>query len=226
MSLSEGDLAAKISGNKQMDPVTVITAVGSYVASLENKKIAGIVMDSLYDKVVEYVQNAMRISSAGENWENEIVKIFRNDKELIRQIQLIFDKSPVLKRAGRIKDVLSKTRILWVDDTAKDNFYEYKTFASFGVKVDFAEDLEAAVTAFVHRKYDVVISNMELAGRGSAGSELLNKIKDKMYTTKFIFYVSELEQEKTVPQGAWGITERPDELFHLVFDVLERKKQN
>ena len=37
-----------------------------------------------------------------------------------------------------------------------------------------------------------------------------------------IFYVGSLDKEKGTPPGAFGITNRPDELTHCVLDVLER----
>jgi hypothetical protein len=37
-----------------------------------------------------------------------------------------------------------------------------------------------------------------------------------------IFYVAELRPELRVPRGAFGITNDPEGLVHLVFDGLER----
>jgi hypothetical protein len=38
-----------------------------------------------------------------------------------------------------------------------------------------------------------------------------------------IFYVSVINQDKPLPPGAFGLTNRPDELLHLVIDALERR---
>ena len=37
-----------------------------------------------------------------------------------------------------------------------------------------------------------------------------------------VFYVSVVYQDKPLPPGAFGLTNRPDELLHLVIDALER----
>ena len=37
-----------------------------------------------------------------------------------------------------------------------------------------------------------------------------------------IFYVSERDEEQPLPVGAFGLTNRPDTLVHLVIDALER----
>ena len=37
-----------------------------------------------------------------------------------------------------------------------------------------------------------------------------------------IFYVSVRDEEKPLPVGAFGLTNRPDVLVHLVIDALER----
>jgi hypothetical protein len=39
-----------------------------------------------------------------------------------------------------------------------------------------------------------------------------------------IFYVGEPDPKKGTPVYAFGLTNRPDELVHLVLDILERKK--
>jgi len=36
-----------------------------------------------------------------------------------------------------------------------------------------------------------------------------------------VFYVSVVYQDKPLPPGAFGLTNRPDELLHLVIDALE-----
>ena len=42
--------------------------------------------------------------------------------------------------------------------------------------------------------------------------------------TPVIFYVGEVDERRGPPPGSAGITNRPDELLHLVLDVLERRR--
>jgi hypothetical protein len=39
-----------------------------------------------------------------------------------------------------------------------------------------------------------------------------------------IIYLYDLDRERGVPGGAFGITNRPDELVNLVLDALERSR--
>ena len=40
--------------------------------------------------------------------------------------------------------------------------------------------------------------------------------------TAVVFYVGRVDRAAGVPAGSFGITNRPDELLHLVMDALER----
>ena len=71
---------------------------------------------------------------------------------------------------------------------------------------------------------DVLISDMERYANKKAGLQLLERIKDLPERPATIFYVGRLGRERGEPPGAFGITDRPDELIHLVLDVLERER--
>jgi hypothetical protein len=40
-----------------------------------------------------------------------------------------------------------------------------------------------------------------------------------------IFYVGEFDPGRGLPPFAFGLTNRPDELLHLILDVLARRKR-
>jgi hypothetical protein len=42
--------------------------------------------------------------------------------------------------------------------------------------------------------------------------------------TPVVFCVGAVDQHRGPPMGSDGITDRPDELLHLVLDVLERRR--
>jgi hypothetical protein len=41
--------------------------------------------------------------------------------------------------------------------------------------------------------------------------------------TRIIYYAGYVDEARPVPIGAFGITDRPDEVLHLILDVLERE---
>jgi len=41
-----------------------------------------------------------------------------------------------------------------------------------------------------------------------------------------VFYVGAFNRTEGIPPGAFAITNRPDELLHSVFDILERRPGN
>lgn len=74
--------------------------------------------------------------------------------------------------------------------------------------------------------YDAIISDMERGGVVDDGlrfvMELLKQGSDMYRWT--IFYFRNFKREKGITPYAFGMTNRPDEMLHLVLDVLERKR--
>lgn len=139
-------------------------------------------------------------------------------------------KERVLRRIEKHLDILSGAMILWVDDNPESNINERRIFGHLKVGVDIAKSTSEADKMLDYVDYDVLISDIQRNGDPDAGMRFLRKlynsekIKNENKTTPVIFYVEVLDSEKGVPVNAFGITNRPDELFHLTMDALERKK--
>ena len=73
-------------------------------------------------------------------------------------------------------------------------------------------------------KYDLVLSDMKRDDNPAAGAELLEALSRRRYGTPIVYYAGRLDRTRGAPAGAFGITNRPDELLHYVFDVLERRE--
>ena len=56
-----------------------------------------------------------------------------------------------------------------------------------------------------------------------AGIEFLQKLVANNMRLPMIFYVVKMHEERGTPPYAFGITNSPSELVHLVMDVIERK---
>jgi DNA-binding NtrC family response regulator len=93
-----------------------------------------------------------------------------------------------------------------------------------GIEISLATSTDGAVAMLETDPADVLISDMERYANKKAGLQLLTRIKDLSERPATIFYVGSLDKERGAPPGAFGITNRPDELIHLVLDVLERER--
>ncbi len=135
-----------------------------------------------------------------------------------------FQRENVLNRAGQHRHIFQNAKILWVDDVPKNNRNELKMFKQLNVKIKFVKTTEEALNLLEKRKFDVVLSDIARDDDKKAGLKFLKLFREKDEATPVIFYVGDLFPEKGIPPRAFGITNRPDELLHLVLDALERKK--
>jgi CheY-like chemotaxis protein len=125
----------------------------------------------------------------------------------------------VARRALRSLDLMQGARLLWIDENPANNETETKLFKRFGLAIDRATDDTEAERSLVGAAYDVVISNMNRNGNPEAGIAFLPKVLASVPSPPLIFYVG---KTRPLPDGAFGLTTRPDELLNLVIDALER----
>lgn len=133
-------------------------------------------------------------------------------------------KENVLKRAQAHLDIVKDTKILWIDDVPENNINEWKMFLQLSAKIAIAKSSESALEMLKKSKYDVIISDMARVDEKDSGLKFLNKFQEDDKTTPVIFYIGIFDPKLGIPGGAFGITNRPDELLHLVLDALERKR--
>jgi hypothetical protein len=162
------------------------------------------------------------------------------------------DRKRVLQRAVMVQDALRGARILWIDDKCGGNDYERAALNALGILVDLASSSVEAETKLTRnrtstpdnvptadvgrdgpgeeddatRYYDAIISDIE---RGQGEREGIRFFDEEVWGKlgpyrRMIFYVGWLETNEKTPLHAFGITNRPDELLHLVFDALERER--
>lgn len=129
----------------------------------------------------------------------------------------------VARRASVVGPLLRGARILWVDDVPRNNLYERKMLGSLGISTDIALSTGEALFMLERIKYDLILSDMSRAGNPAAGKELLDILLGRSFSVPVIYYVDALNARQGTPRGAFAITNRPDEVLHFVFDVLERR---
>jgi CheY-like chemotaxis protein len=135
---------------------------------------------------------------------------------------LVEEMPSVITRAHVVRPLVRGSRILWVDDRPSSNMYERRFLLSLGVQIDQATSSEEAIYLLKSSPYNLVISDMERYGDSSAGLKMLEQIKRLRRNHPVIFYVAFLNKRRGVPEGAFAITNRPDDLLHSVLDILER----
>jgi CheY-like chemotaxis protein len=133
------------------------------------------------------------------------------------------DKRRVLARAGKHISVFKGAHVLWIDDHPENNLNERKMFRGLGVEIDIAKSTTEALS-MAAGGYDLIFSDMARGDEREAGSEFLARWRLVNRKTPVIFYVGDYDAAKGVPGGAFGITNRPDELLHLSLDALERQR--
>jgi CheY-like chemotaxis protein len=142
----------------------------------------------------------------------------------------ISEDSALYARAVRAQPVLRDAEVLWVDDHPAVNVVERRLLHKIGVFVEPIRSTEEALEALAvgpgSGRFELVISDMRRNGDPGAGEQLIRAMRAAGYDQPVILYLGQLELEvaRGTPVGAFGITNRPDELLHLVIDALERRE--
>jgi hypothetical protein len=149
----------------------------------------------------------------------------RSEVEAAGQSKSMTISGPQAARAARrlaaAADLLSGSRLLWVDDIPDNNSHEIETLRGLSVAIDLAQSTDAARDRLRAGAYDLVISDMTRGPDKEAGLELIPLAAGAVSKPSLIYYVG---VEAPVPSGVFGLTTRPDELFHLVVDALSRRR--
>lgn len=171
---------------------------------ISNLKAGGVEISFIKDSI----DAAVELAEKSPQWKVEIPSI---------------DKKRVITRTEKHLDLFKDVQILWIDDHPENNINESKMFHELKAQITHVVNTEEALNALRRKKYDLVISDMTRGSDNAAGLDLLNKFRRENKFTPIIFYVGVFDSEKGVPPQSFGITNRPDELLHLVLDALERK---
>jgi CheY-like chemotaxis protein len=143
------------------------------------------------------------------------------------------DRKAALERANANRPVFEGAEILWVDDRPSNNRNEARMLRSFGALITFAATTEEALRALrtstdQHQPFDLIVSDI---GRDlptpdpTAGLTMLPCLREAGFHQPVIFYVGRPEPGAGVPAGAFGLTNRPDQLLQLTIDALSRVRK-
>jgi len=143
------------------------------------------------------------------------------------------DRKAAIDRANAHRSVFEGAEILWVDDRPSNNRNEARMLRSFGALVTFAATTEEALHAVQtgaeqHHPFDLILSDISRdlpAFDKTAGLTMLPRLRDAGYHQPVIYYVGHPNADAGVPAGAFGVTNRPDQLLQLVIDALSRVRK-
>jgi CheY-like chemotaxis protein len=166
----------------------------------------------------------MKVSLAGQAMDaaRAMAKKHRNwaDVEISAE-----DSRAALSRAQRERALLDGAEILWVDDLPANNRNEWEMFRQLGARITAAASTEEAMDALLiaddeAKPFHVIVSDMARGDEKQAGLAMLEGLRRRREPV--IFYIGTIARDRGTPAGAFGITNRPDQLVHLVLDALAR----
>ena len=145
----------------------------------------------------------------------------------------------LVARADRLGAILRDARVLWVDDEPMTTVPERELLHRFGVFVQTARSTAEAFEWLglersrqmdertgkpaVAPEFDIIVSDIARPNDDGDGLKMLAALRERGVTLPVILYITRHHADRGVPAGAFGITSHPDELFHLVMDILERR---
>jgi CheY-like chemotaxis protein len=141
------------------------------------------------------------------------------------------DRQVAIEKAKARRSVFEGAEILWVDDRPSNNRNESRMLRSFGALTTFACTTDEARDAIKDansqaRPFHLVLSDISRdlphTPNTRAGLDMLATFRAEGIALPVIFYVGQPKPDAGTPEGAFGITRRPDILLTLVGDALAR----
>lgn len=113
-------------------------------------------------------------------------------------------------------------KILWIDNHPENNAQEVKLLRDIGLHIDLAETSDLAFAMVQNSTYQLIVSDRSRGGNKREGFDFHHMLLGKGIDLPFVFYVGTKERPNGVPPYAFGITDSPIELLHLIMDVVQR----
>jgi CheY-like chemotaxis protein len=143
------------------------------------------------------------------------------------------DREAALARANKERDLIDGAEILWVDDRPSNNRNETRMLRSFGALITFSCTTDEAMAALSQaaeqiRPFHIIISDISRefpTHDPVAGLAMIDRLLADRIALPVILYVGRLKSGAGVPSGAFGLTNRPDQLLQLVVDALSRVRR-
>jgi CheY-like chemotaxis protein len=130
----------------------------------------------------------------------------------------------VIRRIVFVKEMELALRVLWVDDKPHFIRDEQAVLEIMPLQLDLAKSTaEARQLLAENEEYDLILSDVGRDGNWGAGFAFAQELLDDNSAIPFVFYTIQTGRPMAPPANTFGIAFRPNELFHLVLDVMVRK---
>jgi CheY-like chemotaxis protein len=177
------------------------------------------IMDAILSLIDEIKQAPEKYSEFGKA-ENQLDQSVREKGKAELPTGI---KDALFERIAYIKEKKLRINALWVDDIPSNNQYESKVLSTLGLVIDFAQTSDEAGQMISSKKYELVLSNISRNDVDEEGLLFHKKLLCKGIDIPMIFYIGHVDRNRGVPAFAFGIADMPNDLIHLVLDVIERK---
>ena len=132
-------------------------------------------------------------------------------------------KEALFNRMAHVKELNLPIQMLWVHDYPESNTSESRLITALGVKSVYAKTSAEAVQLLATERFDLVVSDIARGDNHHEGLAFLKQLTDSGSAfPPLIFYVAQFDAARGTPPFAFNITNRPNELLHLVMDIIER----
>ena len=204
--------------------VNFVMAGISMLAAEAAKECAKPAVQFAFDRLRERLRSIVKLPD--REIDPELLRDTRigGDEEVAKLTEEFIGHYSSIRRARIVASFLVGARILWVDDHPENNINEKRTLEDFGVQVDQVRSATEALERLLGRPFNLILSDMDRDGCSDAGLELLRTLRLSDCPIPLVLYVGEVDLNRGVLVGAFGIADRPEPLVHLVLDVLERQR--
>ena len=150
-----------------------------------------------------------------------------------------------LRRAAFSDRLRNRPRVLWIDDHPESIATAVDPLERLGAEITLARNTHEATRVLQRRgpaggagaaggghtaprpdaarptPYQVIVSDIARGSRPDAGVRALPELHRLAPGVPVIFFISAVDPDLGIPDGATGITDRTDELLHLIVEALE-----
>jgi len=145
----------------------------------------------------------------------------------------VVDRNVALDWAVEHRSLFEGAEILWVDDRPSNNRNEARMLRSLGALITFAATTDEAIRASYsgkeqHQPFHIIISDISRdfpTPQPSAGIDMVPRLREAGFEQPVILYVGRVDPNARAPDGAFGLTNRPDRLLQIVVNALLRARK-
>lgn len=221
-----------ISNSELLDDVIIINSEFNKLEADKRKGILTYSEETIHsNKVNNRILSVINEIKEDEDIINKFVET--NEKLNKANQELGFEthswmRNTVIRRIAKLKEdkLVDKISILWIGKKkTSHNRMEIQILKSIGFKIRFCSKSDEAQKIIEGEKIDLVISTIRREKSQTEGLDFLKRlVNNGIKKIPFVFYINVVEKEKGVPGYAFGITNKPNELLHLIADIIDRKE--